>query len=113
MRRQRSPLISILLALLFLAAQQVAFAHMISHIGAAGGPTVVAGDAGHGAAAGHVDTCVTCVALAALTGGAPLPAPLATPTVATAAVEPLLPALPVCTGVAASPYLARAPPAVR
>jgi hypothetical protein len=112
MRRQRSPLISILLALLFLATQQVAFAHMIGHIGAAGGPAIVEGDAGHGASAGAVDVCVTCVALAALTGGAPLPAPLAAPGVADAAIEPPPPALPACAGAAAFPYLARAPPAV-
>jgi hypothetical protein len=114
MRRQRSPspLIALLLALLFLAAQQAAFAHMIGHIGAAGVPTVVEGDTGHGAVDGLADVCVTCVALAALTGGAPLPAAPAAPCVAAAIAEPLPPALPVCPGAAASPYLARAPPAV-
>ncbi len=113
MRRPR-PFVALLLSLLLLGSQQAAFAHLISHIGAAHRLTVVEndGDAGHGAAATLAHVCTTCVAFAAVTGGA---LPSAQPSlfgVADVAQTPLSSLLPAVAGAAVSPYRARAPPAV-
>lgn len=108
---RRRPLIALLIALLFLAAQQMAFAHPIGHLGAPVEPVAVAGETGHGAVDGLADACTTCVALAALSGGTPLAAAPAAVAGAVVFVVPLPPSLPLPADAAASPYLARAPPA--
>jgi len=109
---RRRPLIAVLSALLFLAAQQAAFVHVISHLGASGQAGVTASEAGHVAVDGLAEACTTCVALSALAGGAPLPAPVLGAPAVLAAVAPLPPARPFLAAAAAAPYLARAPPAV-
>lgn len=108
------PLIAVLLSLLLLGAQQAAFAHMVGHIGAAGSVAVVDHDrdAGHSTAESLSHVCTTCVALAALTGGALPSAPVAPLGAAAVDAAPLPPLLPACPGAAFSLYRARAPPAV-
>jgi hypothetical protein len=108
------PIFAVLLSLLLLGAQQAAFAHMVGHIGAVGAATVVDHDrdAGHSTAESLSHVCTTCVALAALTGGALPSAPLAPLAAADVVAALLPPLLPACPGAAFSPYRARAPPAV-
>lgn len=110
------PLVAVLLSLLLLGAQQVAFAHMIGHIGP-GAPgasaTTMAGDGdeGHGEALTLSDVCVTCVGAAGLAATAPfgtLPAPAAD-----RAFEAPVAAMSAAFAAAAPlRYLARAPPPV-
>lgn len=107
------PFVAVLLSLLLLGAQQVAFAHMIGHIGGASAAvtTVDHDDQGHGEALNLSHVCTTCVSAAGLASAAPSGVPprltfdgaFAAPVAATS-IE-----------VAASfvrRYLARAPPSV-
>ena len=73
------PFIAVLLSLVLLGAQQMAFAHMIGHIGGTAGTAATAtmgDDAGHGDALGLSHACTTCVGVSALNGAAPFSAPL-------------------------------------
>jgi len=110
MHRLTRQVILTLCALFLLGAQQVAFSHLIGHLGltatAAAQPADAAGDA---VALSLSHLCTSCLAISALAAGAPLPVSL--PAIA-AAVAGLFgnlerPGLPVST---ASPYAARAPP---
>jgi hypothetical protein len=114
------PLIAVLLSLVLLGAQQVAFAHMIGHIGAAAvhahavteaAEATDRSDPGHREALNLSHVCTTCVSASGLAAGAPLTGPsgltfdgsFATPA-----------AVPVAAHRAAVllRYRARAPPAV-
>lgn len=112
MRREPSRLIAIICALLLLGAQQAAYVHWISHIGAAASATS-APDRGNNSddhnALSHA--CMTCAAFAALNAAPPtFIAPMALVHAAARFVPDIphahLPAL------SASPYSARAPPAL-
>jgi hypothetical protein len=106
--RRTSPLIAIVCALFLLGAQQFAFAHWIGHIGAATSAVSV-----HGSSDGDesAHSCETCVALTALTAAPP--AFVAPIDVVPAAAIPFsdLP-LTAVPARSASPYGARAPPAI-
>jgi hypothetical protein len=114
MIRLRS-LIAVLLSLVLLGAQQMAFAHMIGHLSGAVGAAATAttatmgDDAGHGDALGLSHACTTCVGVSALNGAAPLgtPAPLALDNAIAAPVSADGPR--VAAGVSHL-YHARAPP---
>jgi hypothetical protein len=107
------PLVAVLLSLLLLGAQQVAFAHMIGHIGSVGATvtTVDGDDEGHGEALTLSHVCTTCVSASGLASAAPfgvppgltfdgaVEAPIAVTGLSVAVAVPLR-------------YLARAPPAV-
>lgn len=111
------PFIAVLLSLLLLGAQQMAFAHMIGHLGAAAGAVTtvttatMGDDAGHGDALGLSHACTTCVGVSALNGAAPLgtPAPLA---LDNAIAAPASVDGPRVAAGAPRRYLARAPPLV-
>ncbi len=111
MGRRQSPLIAILCTLFLLGAQQVAYAHWISHVGV----SITAATAVHsevsddGNAASFV--CTTCAAFAALTAAPPkFIAQIAVGHTAAIAIPDISSAdVPACS---ASPYTARAPPAV-
>jgi hypothetical protein len=111
--RSLRPVVAVFLSLLLVGAQQAAFAHMVGHIGAAGVAPMVDHDkdAGHGAAESLSHVCTTCVALAALTGGALPSVPLAPLDSGDVEAAPLSPLLLVVPGAAFSLYRARAPPA--
>jgi hypothetical protein len=107
---------ALLLSLLLLGAQQVAFAHMIGHIGSVSGPanaitTAHQGDDGHGEALTLSHVCTTCVSASGLAAAAPCAVPprltfsgaFAVPVSAT--IHAVLVAKPYR-------YLARAPPSV-
>jgi hypothetical protein len=104
---------AVLLSLLFLGAQQVAFAHMIGHIGPAGSAlsTIDGGDEGHGEALTLSHVCTTCVGASGLVFAAPFGVPprltfdgaVEAPTATTELAVPI---------AAPLRYLARAPPAV-
>jgi hypothetical protein len=107
------PFVAALLSLLLLGAQQVAFAHMIDHVGGASAAvtTIDHNDDGHGEALTLSHVCTTCVSASGLASAAPfgvpprltfdgaVEAPLAVTDLAVVAAAPLR-------------YLARAPPAV-
>jgi hypothetical protein len=107
------PFVAVLLSLLLLGAQEVAFAHMIGHIGAGGVAvvTVEGDDEGHGEALTLSHVCTTCVSASGLASAAPfgvppgltfdavVEAPMAVTDFAVAVAVPLR-------------YLARAPPVV-
>jgi hypothetical protein len=107
------PIVAVLLSLLLLGAQQVAFAHMIGHVGSASAAvtTVDRDDEGHGEALTLSHVCTTCVSASGLASAVPFGVPpgltfdgvFDAPMVATALTVAL--ASPRC-------YLARAPPAV-
>jgi hypothetical protein len=111
MRRFR-PFLAILLALLLLGAQQAAFAHLISHLHA---PTATIEHCGDGSHHGDHDSlthvCSTCLAFAALVGGALPSAPAALLGAADLAAPPLSPLLPAVAAAPFRHYRARAPPA--
>jgi hypothetical protein len=107
------PFVAVLLSLLLLGAQQVAFAHMIGHIGPAGAAvtTVSQDDSGHGEALTLAEVCTTCVSAAGLAAGAPLGVP---PRLTfDGAIEAPMAVAELAVAVAAPlRYLARAPPDV-
>jgi hypothetical protein len=111
------PLMALLLSLLLLGAQQVAFAHMIGHIGSMSGPAAVAvstahqGDEGHGEALTLSHVCTTCVSASGLAMAAPCAVP---PRLTFDGVFAAPMASPTSVVAAAAPrhYRARAPPAV-
>jgi hypothetical protein len=107
------PLMALLLSLLLLGAQQVAFAHMIGHIGSATAvvTTVDHDDAGHGEALTLSHVCTTCVSASGLASAAPGAVPPRL-TFDGAFIAPM--ASSTCLIAVAVPrhYLARAPPAV-
>jgi hypothetical protein len=107
------PFIAVLLSLLLLGAQQVAFAHMIGHIGAASAAVTTAGhgDDGHGEALNLSHVCTTCVSAAGLAAAAPLGVPPGL-TFDGVVVAPMAVAELAVAVAASLRYLARAPPAV-
>jgi hypothetical protein len=107
------PLVAVLLSLLLLGAQQVAFAHMIGHIGAAASAVTTAhqGDDGHGEALTLSHVCTTCVSASGLAATAPLAVPPRL-TFDGAFRAPMASATSVVAATAPRCYLARAPPAV-
>jgi hypothetical protein len=110
------PFMALLLSLLLLGAQQVAFAHMIGHIGPVSGPTtaittVQQGDEGHGEALTLSHVCTTCVSVSGLAAAAPLAVPPRL-TFDGAFRAPMASATSVVVVAAPRHYLARAPPAV-
>jgi len=109
MSRRTSALIAIVCALLLLGAQQFAFAHWISHAGAA---TSAVSVHGNDDADGHSHgSCETCTALAALTAAPPA---FVAPTDVVPAAAIAFPniSLPEALASSALPYGARAPPVV-
>jgi len=111
MRRSR-PFLALLLALLLLGAQQAAFAHLISHLGA---ETAAAGhrhDGGHDGHDGLTHVCSTCLAFAAVAVGALPSAPAALAGAPDLVAPPLPPPLPAAGTAAFRRYLARAQPVV-
>ena len=68
MRRLRHPFFAVFLALLLLASQQAAFAHLISHLGETTESVAKQEDSGHGVALTLSHVCTTCLAFAALDG---------------------------------------------
>lgn len=110
MTRLRS-FIAVLLSLVLVGAQQMAFAHMIGHLGASTVSVATGGDEGHGEALSLSHVCTTCVGASALMVGAPcgVPPPL---TFEGCAVGPTSAWAVLLDSSAATPYLARAPPLV-
>jgi hypothetical protein len=107
------PFMAVLLSLLLLGAQQVAFAHMIGHIGAgsAAVTTVDHDDEGHGEALTLSHVCTTCVSAAGMASAAPFGVP------PRLTFDGVVEAPIMVTGhsvavIAPLRYLARAPPAV-
>jgi hypothetical protein len=110
------PFMALLLSLLLLGAQQVAFAHMISHIGPVSGPasavtTAHQGDEGHGEALTLSHVCTTCVGVSGLAATAPCAVPPRL-TFDGAFFAPMASPSMVVAAAALRHYLARAPPAV-
>ena len=107
------PFIALLLSLLLLGAQQVAFAHMIGHIGSVGAAvtTVDGGDEGHGEALTLSHVCTTCVSASGLAAAAPFGASPRL-TFDGTFVAPALATIHAVAVAAPHRYLARAPPAV-
>jgi hypothetical protein len=107
------PLVAVLLSLLLLGAQQVAFAHMIGHIGSTGAvvTTVDGDDEGHGEALTLSHVCTTCVSASGLASAAPFGVP---PGLTFEGVVETPVAVAELAVAVAAPlrYLARAPPAV-
>jgi hypothetical protein len=107
------PLVAILLSLLLLGAQEVAFAHMVGHIGSVGAvvTTVEGDDDGHGEALTLSHVCTTCVSASGLASAAPfgVPPPLTVDGVVAAPISTTMRAVAVA---APHRYSARAPPAV-
>lgn len=107
------PFVAVLLSLLLLGAQEMAFAHMIGHIGAGGAAvaTVDGDDEGHGEALTLSHVCTTCVSATGLASAAPFGVPpgltfdgvVEAPDTATAHLVAV---------ASTHPYLARAPPVV-
>ena len=110
MRRLPRQIILTLCALFLLGAQQMAFSHLIGHLGlaatAAAQPADAAGDA---VALSLSHLCTSCLAISALAAGAPLPVSLPAVVAAITGLPDSLEllGLPVST---APPYAARAPP---
>jgi len=110
MRRLPRQIILTLCALFLLGAQQMAFSHLIGHLGLAATAAAQPGDAaGDAFALSLSHLCTSCLAISALAAGAPLPVSLP---VVVAAITGLAPGselfyLPIAT---APPYAARAPP---
>ena len=111
------PVVAVLLSLLLLGAQQVAFAHMIGHIGSTSGPAAAAvstahqGDEGHGEALTLSHVCTTCVSASGLASAAPLAVPPRL-TFDGAFAAPMASPTSVFAASAPRHYRARAPPAV-
>lgn len=108
------PLVAILLSLLLLGAQQVAFGHMIGHIGSMSDAvvtTVDGNDEGHGEALALSHVCTTCVSASGLAAAAPWAVPPRL-TFVGAFAEPISATIHAVALAAPHRYLARAPPAV-
>jgi hypothetical protein len=107
------PLVSVLLSLLLLGAQQVAFAHMIGHIGpaAAAVSTAHQGDDGHGEALTLSHVCTACVSASGLVIAAPSAVPPRL-TFDGAFAAPISATICAVAVIAPHHYLARAPPSV-
>lgn len=107
------PLIAVLLSLLLLGAQQVAFAHMIGHIGSTGAAVTTVGgdDEGHGEALTLSHVCTTCVSASGLASAAPFGVPPGLTFDGAVAAPIAVTGLAVAVGVPLR-YLARAPPAI-
>jgi hypothetical protein len=110
------PFMALLLSLLLLGAQQVAFAHMIGHIGSVSRPanaitTAHQGDDGHGEALTLSHVCTTCVSASGLAATAPCAVPPRL-TFSGAFVAPMASPTSVVVVAATRHYLARAPPSV-
>lgn len=109
------PFLAVLLSLLLLGAQQAAFAHLIGHLGASGGPAAAEvaaldrDDANHGEARTLADACTACVSASAIASAAPFGVPPQLTFVGGVETPPA--AAPLARVAAAPlPYLARAPP---
>ena len=107
------PFIAVLLSLLLLGAQQVAFAHMIGHVGSVGPAvtTVDGGDEGHGEALALSHVGTTCVSASGLASAAPFGVPPGL-TFEGAVAAPMAVSDHSVAVAAPLRYLARAPPAV-
>lgn len=107
------PLVALLLSLLLLGAQQVAFAHMIGHIGPTNAVITTAhqGDEGHGEALTLSHVCTTCVSASGLASAVPLAVPPRL-TFDGAFLAPMASSTSVIAAVVPRHYLARAPPTV-
>jgi hypothetical protein len=107
------PFVAVLLSLLLLGAQQVAFAHMIGHIGAGGAAvaTVDGDDEGHGEALTLSHVCTICVSASGLASAAPFGVPPGLTFDGVVEAPTVVTTHPVVLAFARS-YLARAPPAV-
>lgn len=107
------PFIAVLLSLLLLGAQQVAFAHMIGHIGSVGVAvtTVDGDDEGHGEALTLSHVCTTCVSASGLASAAPFGVPPGLTFDAVVAAPMVVTDFAVAVAVALH-YFARAPPAL-
>ena len=72
MKRFHQPFFALLLSLLLLGSQQVAFAHLLGHL-PSGASAVAKYQGDHGALDGVAETCVGCIAVAAQAASAPPP----------------------------------------